>query len=318
MRKIKYLSPTALKQFESEPAEFYMTRLAEVKPPKIQQTRPMGVGSAFDAFVKSYLYDVFHGNAKGTEYELKTLFNTQVENDREWLWEAGKYAFEQYRDCGALADIVGVLRLGYNIKFESTVERVVSGVPLLGKPDLSMTLNNSVFILDWKVNGFCGKYNTSPAKYYVNVYGGRGHGTPHKKVLPRERDGVMICEYGLDEVNKDWASQTTTYTWCLGVPVGTPTICGIDQLACNGKKLTGEFPEIRVAQIRCLIDSEFQEQLIARYQKCWETAGSRDLMKEYLNSFDIDIDVLDEEADALGSLDKDDPVDALILNVTGR
>jgi hypothetical protein len=73
----------------------------------------MSVGSAFDAYVKSYMHQKIFGNnhPKAAVYELRTLFEAQVEeHNREFAWEAGKHVFDRYKDCGALADIMQEIR----------------------------------------------------------------------------------------------------------------------------------------------------------------------------------------------------------------
>lgn len=49
-----YLSPSAVQVFEKDPNEFFLKYLAVDRPPKEQQTQPMGVGSVFDAYPKMW------------------------------------------------------------------------------------------------------------------------------------------------------------------------------------------------------------------------------------------------------------------------
>ena len=56
MRKPEYLSPTSISLHEKDVDEFYSRYLADNKMPRMAQTQPMAIGSAFDAFCKSYLH----------------------------------------------------------------------------------------------------------------------------------------------------------------------------------------------------------------------------------------------------------------------
>jgi len=75
MRIPAYLSPSALGVFEKDREQYYLKYLADNRPPRMPQTEPMAVGSAFDAFVKSYLHHSLFGNhGKDNQYELNTIF----------------------------------------------------------------------------------------------------------------------------------------------------------------------------------------------------------------------------------------------------
>lgn len=291
MRELKYLSPTSVTQFFKEPKEFYLQRLAPVRPPKFQQTKPMAVGSSFDAYVKNYLYEKFIGKSIGTEYDLSMLLATQVDavhkhdparpdgGDRQWLYDAGAFCLASYRRSGALASLMQDLSVGYNIKFESTVQRIIQGVPLLGKPDLKMHVGDRVrsykdminadwgiYILDWKVNGYCSNSPKSPAKYYLKCMDGwdanqlkhsRSHGKEYSTgSVSKGTLETVDCQmfYGvpyvdsfkgedvyLEQVDGSWARQLATYSWIMGAKVGgTDLVVAIDQLACGNKTVTNK------------------------------------------------------------------------------
>jgi len=285
MRKIKYLSPTSIDKFYKDRQEFYLSYLADNRPGRLPQTRPMSIGSAFDAYVKSYLDQRLGINADG--FKLQEIFETQVEpHNRDWAFIHGKHAFDSYEFSGALALLVTeLLKADEQPVFEATVEKVIehNGVAInfLGKPDLSYKLSKLPIIYDWKVNGYCGKGNTSPKKQYMRVSDGwdidiappsRGSGGRHKDVQPMLMSGieVNIASY-LENVDKTWAKQLAIYGWLLGMPVGSKFIVGIDQLCC---KANVDKPLIRIANHRARISEAFQLELFANAHHVMTTVDS--------------------------------------------
>ena len=80
MREVKHLSPSSLSLFYKNREEFYIKYLSEERLQRDPQQQPMAAGSAVDAFIKSYLHNAIFGNyGKNNEYELKTIFDAQVE-----------------------------------------------------------------------------------------------------------------------------------------------------------------------------------------------------------------------------------------------
>jgi len=290
MREIKYLSPTSVKQFYSNRDEFYLQRLANNRPPRMPQTQPMSIGSAFDAYVKSYLHEKLFGR-KDPEFDLKNLLEQQVsEPHRVWATEHGQYVFNKYKECGALADLMIELELAtHEPRFEFTVEdrvpheSVVGGIPLLGKPDIYMiTKNGDHVIYDWKVNGYCGKRMTSPKKGYIkcrdtwpaDVYkNSRNNGDPHKDAQLLSIGGIMInAAMHFEHVDTDWANQLSTYAWVLGEEIGSPFIIGIEQL--TARPIGTHYPLIRVATHRGRVSEEYQRVFIAQIAHVWNSVQS--------------------------------------------
>ena len=276
MRKPQYMSPTSLRVFESAPEEYYLNYLADARPPRMAQTQPMSVGSAFDAYVKSYLHENLFGVVE-PEYELKTIFESQVEpQNRTWAWEAGANCFKQYKEMGALANLMLELSFAlHDPRFEFTVESNVShstrkdDVPILGKPDIYFFTEAGHVILDWKVNGYCSK--ASPKQGYVRIL---PSGKMHKSCQPQRMGGidVNIACY-LEAIDRGWADQLTSYGWVLGEDVGNKIIIGIDQLACDSSK-------IRVASHRGRVSADYQIQLFQRYADAWAVINSNHFFRE--------------------------------------
>lgn len=289
-KTIQYLSPTSISKFHDNLDEFYMIYLAPNRPPKLPQTKPMSVGSAFDAFVKSYLHEKLVG--KDPKFELQTLFEAQVESQyRDTAYPAGKHCFDEYTKQGALADLM--LEMQSTVgppRFEISVQGVVNGyregvtatregVTFLGKPDIFFTNSHGQnVILDWKVNGYYSNYGASPMSGYTKIRNDPKKSGNHKDCHLMMYNGVMInVGTYLELLNEDWARQLSIYGWLCGCEIGEEIVVGVDQLACR-------FGHIRVASHRLRVSSAYQWKVFADAQKIWEIVHSdhifRDLSRE--------------------------------------
>lgn len=268
MRHPEYLSPTSVKLFLENREDFYIRYLSDHKLPRDPQTQPMSVGSAFDAYVKSYLHEKLVG--KDEKFNLTTLFEAQVEpQNREWAWYAGKHAFEEYKSLGALSDLMIELEQASTTpRFEIEIRGNIDGVVILGKPDVFF-MNKSGYpvILDWKVNGYCGKSLTSPKPGYMRLRGDDKKSGHHKNAVPMIFQGMVIntASY-LEDIDNDWAVQLAAYGWLCGADVGQEFIAAIDQLAC-GPNGSGN-PKIRIAEHRLRISRTFQKQTFENFKLC--------------------------------------------------
>ena len=281
MREVKYLSPTSLTSFYEDRTEFYLRYISDHRPPRFPQTKPMSIGSAFDARVKSHLVKNLRGDP---EWDFDNLFQQQVESqNRDWALPASLYVFNAYVKSGALADLMLELEQAvHDPRFEFTVEDHVShvnfdtAIPFLGKPDVYfITKDGGQVIYDWKVNGFCGKSATSPRKGYVMVrdaYSGakesRGNGKPHKDSQILSVGGLDInVTHFLEDIDQSWAKQLSIYGWVLGEAIGSGFIVGIDQIVSKG--LQDPYPLLRVASFRSRISEDFQNKVYALAYAAW-------------------------------------------------
>ncbi len=303
--------------------EFYLKYLADHRPPRIPQTRPMSVGSAFDAYVKNYLVDKLMGLESKPEFELDTIFETQVEKqNRVWAKEAGAHVFECYKRSGALADLMVELSLAdAEPRFEFTVRRTIRDIPLLGKPDVwFITKKGMHIIMDWKVNGYCSRSAVSPRKGYVSLL----DGWDHKKMPPSRnhrgchRDasllliGGIVCNVAvfMEDVDKKWADQTCLYGWLMGEEIGSKFITGVDQIVA--KPATP--PILRVARHRTRVSATYQQQLWTRIEHVWDTIQSGHIFDELTReASDARCKVLNEYHKAY---DGDDPNEKWFQEVT--
>ena len=271
---MKFLSPTSIKLFNSDPETFYLRYLAKVKAKREPQTQPMAVGAAFDAFVKSYLYKSLFG--KEGDYELRSLFENQVEKHNwDWAWDAGGLVFNQYLKAGCVADLMIELNQAIGPpRFEFTVNSEVEGVPLLGKPDLFFINKlGARVIYDWKVNGYCSKALKSPMKGYVKLRD-QGKVKEYKDCHLHLFKGIMInLALFLEDGNKDWADQLVIYSWLLGEEVGSEEVVfGIDQI-CGG-------PRLRFATHRLRVKPEYQFNLIDLIKDVWGSIQENWIFKD--------------------------------------
>lgn len=301
------LSPTGVSLFEQDKDAFYLKYLAKQKPPRSKQTQPMAVGSAFDAYVKSFLYGKLVGY--DDKYQREALFESQVEShNRDWAKDAGEHCFLFYRDCGALDQILRELRGGIGKpRFEFEISGEIEGVPLLGKPDIFfMSKEGSRVVYDWKINGYCARNPVSPMRGYLRLFPGNKQ---HKDCAPMVVRGVEInvAEY-LEDLNPDWARQLAIYAWLLGEPVGSQmVIAGIDQIACKPDNVK---PALRVANHRLRISEEYQLGLLDRIKQIWAQVNSGHFFSEMtLEESQGRCQMLEDQAETLAS---DPEFDALL------
>jgi hypothetical protein len=237
----------------------------------------MAAGAAFDAFVKSYLFEKLFGKTED-RFKCRTIFLNQVEaQNRDWAWIAGRDLFNFYRDSGALADFLLELEQATgSVRFEFTLEDRVahtmdldseeSSIPLLGKPDCYFTTKGGVAVVpDWKVNGFLGKRPTSPKKGYLKAYPDQ---KMHREAQPLNAGGIDFnAACYMEDIDSNWAEQLAIYGWLMGEPVGSGFIAGIDQICGHRAKL-------RCAKHRLKISRDFQYQVYGRAKHCWDTIQS--------------------------------------------
>lgn len=319
MRKLKYLSPTAIDDWGNsgdmiKRTEFYLKRLADHRPPRLPQTQPMAVGSAFDAFVKSYLHFKLYGNygkmvdhkittaegkeiiERGPEFSLDLLFLVQVEpQNRKLAMLDGARCLELYRKCGALSDLLIEMQMAQGeVSFEITVEANIShecmvcDVPLLGKPDLSFVfiLDDVAYrvIFDWKVNGYYSKSMKSPEKGYLKCRDTWDHTickpsrggpiTQHKDVIIR-RIGNMAINGAIPFEQVN--KKFARQLTIYGWVMGASV--GSNQIMgieqLCGKPWPGpDGPLLRIASHRGMVSEKYQYELALHISEIWTSVQS--------------------------------------------
>ena len=294
----------------------------------------MAAGSAFDAYVKSYLAESLFGNAVPDELQRDYMLEVQVEQQwRDWGVKHGKLIFEQYLFSGALAGLLAEMaNAADEPRFESTVqahikhEKNIIGLTFLGKPDLYFITRDGAHVVDdWKVNGYCAKNAVSPKKGYVVCRDGwdsstakpsRNKNRPHKDAIIEVVNGISInAACPLEKIDEDWATQLAIYGWVLGEPVGSDFIVGIEQLVAkphNDSKL------IRVASHRARISPEFQLQVFERALHAWNCIKKGHIFEDMsLEDNNKKCSMLDEQHLAFAG-DPEDPNEAWFQEQAGR
>lgn len=265
MKEIKYLSPSSLKLFFSDIDQFYRQYLSDKQFDRMPQTKPMAIGSAFDARVKAYLYKELV-NGGDSRFDLVALFESQVEiQNRNEVWRDSDDLFNWYKKNG-MADLIRMMQGSlmeprFEFGITSHVKTSIGGVELNGRPDCYF-INKAGFpvILDWKVNGFYSNSKKSPAKGYVFSYPDM---KSHRDTIVREYQGIGISNFKIEETDKDWANQLSIYGWLLGNEVGKEIIVAVDQLV-------GMRGEPRMAQFRGKVSQQYQEEWFKTIHKVWD------------------------------------------------
>lgn len=303
MKEIKYLSPSAISTFEFSVEEYYLKYLCDIKISKEPQNQAMAVGSSFDCHCKAWLYKELFKNRDDVDnedkkYDLETLLKSQVDPVLlEWATQHGKYVFEQYKQSGALYDLLLELQKGVGVRFEFEVMGAVSGyregrtevlgdIVLMGKPDVSWSNSyDQHVILDFKVNGYASIYAVSPKPGYIRLRSaGKTDYKMHNNCRLRNHNGILINEACyLEDIDVGWARQLCIYSWLLGNPIGGEQVFAIDQVVCTPAGV-GCLPRIRIAEHRLLCRPEWQHKLYNRICEIWDIVHSdwifRDMSRE--------------------------------------
>lgn len=227
------ISPTALMLYMENLGEFTMKYLTQVRAPKLQQTKPMAVGSAFDAIVKEYIR---------VNLGLPVGGDLWAQVEVPGMEGIGKMIFEKYKASGALADLMLEIDRAGDLRYEFDLKgNTPKGVPIQGKPDLAWGNR----IIDWKVNGFLS--NASPKPGYVLD---RSTGKCHKDAIVVQ--GINVA----GKIDRSWGIQLRTYGWLLGLG---EFIGGIEQLVG---------PSVRCCSFRYRIGED--EELEKKYEACYD------------------------------------------------
>lgn len=278
MRIPKRISPSALAKFEKDRQGYFFTYLSEPRTERDPQSPPASVGSAFDAFVKGRL--MFHLFGEDTTEE---LFESQVESQcRDFARVAGKHVFDEYVAVGNYQRLLYMMEHAKEepqFEFDADIT-LDNGVVIAGKPDCRFIHRDGAHvILDWKVNGYCGKKSgVSPAKGFQIIRDGlnwpkpsRSNGKFHKYYDPSEFLGLEVNANPMFEYAQDWADQTTMYAWMMGEPVGdTQCVSIIEQIVAKpqGKGAKeGDAPLLRFATHVNRLDKAHQVALYERIAK---------------------------------------------------
>lgn len=272
MRVPEYISPSSLSKFYADRESYYIDYISDAKPGREPQNNHMAIGSAFDAFIKSYLHEKLIG--KDPKYEKETLFNMQVEpQNRDIAWKDAQIIFDKYLHEGCVADLlIDLNRCIGQPKFESEirgkVQKDIHNVTFLGRPDIYFLSHEACrVIFDWKVNGHYTRNPHSPMKGYTKLYD-NGQVKTHPDAFILKHKGINInVTHKLEDLKVDWADQFAIYAWLCGEPVGADFIVAVDQIVCDNTKTPRK---IRFAAHRMLVSAEYQHKLYDKAAKMWK------------------------------------------------
>lgn len=192
-----YISNSAFQKYWKDPEAYCIEYCLFNPPSRFAQTAPMMYGSAFDGYIKNYLYDKLYDKMH-PDFDLPKIIHDQCEpqfwdpNYEEEInghlikynpdldaFKWGEHLFNQYKKSGTLNDLMRVLDNASELpRFEFTVENSFKDMKLgcesdpdfilLGKPDLYFkTKEDEHIILDFKCNSIATARNTSPKKGYI-------------------------------------------------------------------------------------------------------------------------------------------------------
>src|SRR5690606_22735363 len=271
-------------------------------------------------------------------FEFEALFEAQVEShQRDISRDVGKYLFTRYRESGALNNLLLDMQEAVNEpRFEVEVRGVIggrregvmqsiSGVTFLGKPDVFyINQFGASVIVDWKVNGYYSKRKIYPMRgylrHYVPAITGEVINDPfnqkhvyqfhdkgrHKECYAGVFNGTIInLSLFLEDMNDDWATQLSVYSWLCGTQVGDQFIVGIDQICCAPIE-DSLYPEVSFAEHRLRVRTEYQHSIWALAQEIWQQCNGDHFFKELSKEeSQARCQILDERAKQLFPEDDD-------------
>lgn len=278
MRKPQYLSPSSMSKWAADPNGYYLRYFSESPPPGEPQTKPMSVGSAFDAYVKSFLYSELKLGSDPT-FQRDAIFEEQVEpHNRDFARKAGEHCFKMYSQVGALDALLldlgrskGPPRFEMDLRGKASFGHngVVRSVPFRVKPDLCyVNEHGATVIFDWKVNGYCGNPGVSPMKGFVRARRDGKFPWTHDDATLQTHKGMLVnVANSLEHYSEEWARQLSIGGWLFGQDVGSQFVCCIHQLACR-------LPTVTVAEHVCFVSATFQESLFASAAVMWDAINT--------------------------------------------
>jgi hypothetical protein len=269
-----YLSPSSLRAFEQQPNKFFLQRMSEDPMPYEPQGEAAAAGSAFDHEAKldfvtrkglerdhkaTLLKDATYHTGDKELARLNTLPYEQVSYelavDQQWrdlMRPVGKELFRIYKANGG--PNIGFVSVDVHRNFQ-LLGHSEGVVPLFMKLDTTVedSITHKVCPLDWKVTGYGSDSGASPKPGYMALYDKGVNKGAHKNYR------YDIC---IEEIDKWWASQLTTYCWGLGLPHTEEHIAYIDNMVIRPTS-------VRLARYRARVTIGYQSELRERYVRAW-------------------------------------------------
>jgi len=246
----KYLSPSALINFENMPYTSLLQRL--MKKPLITREpsgMPAKVGTAFDILVKDLLIKYRNCESDLPLEKIYDSLESEPKDEHDLAMMAGEQILQVYKQSGLVNSVEwkGV---------EKHTQIELDGVPLLGQLDGIVYDKEYGFNvpLDFKVKGY--NTPTSPTQGFRGLY-------KKEKWLPAHRK--FHDKLGAEEVSDMWALQFCVYGWLLGIPFGEEFPIYVHSPVYNTAKRI-----IVIADYRLIIGREFQYNVLNRFKTLWD------------------------------------------------
>lgn len=254
---MKYLSPSSFLKGLNCEHHLYLEKVKRVLGEEQPRTYSLAMctGTAFDIMVKGAL----NRRIKVAE-ELKQ----EIPPEYTAAIEVAKVLFECYNN-GPMQELrkegIGYGSIDQETEIQYYDAHSFPGVIhlwssiLYGKPDLTLTDGT---VLDWKCQGMFGS-GKQPVDGYVRCYlydksspfNGKDLGPTAKSDVP------------LEEINRDWATQTYLYARLLGHKVGAKLRAGIENVCVDKRDV------VRIASYRNPITPNFQSYTELKFHTIW-------------------------------------------------
>lgn len=256
---LSYLSPSSISLWMQSEEDFFVRYMTDV--PGFPQTSAMAVGSAFDACIKAYLTLWTSCGGEVASADHVALYQEYLADcvEPELIETArvhGIIVFNKFKETGALSNLLNDLQ-DSACEVLGKVERVVDGVPLLGKPDLSYVSRSQgcKVVDDWKCNGAMSKRAVSPTPGYIDLFPSRDM---HKKC--DLKNGVNMLD-----IHESYQIQMVIYKLLTDAE-----IVGITQLVFGASDVeAGVIGECRVALHRHRVSAELERFVMDRAKELW-------------------------------------------------
>lgn len=263
---IRHLSPSALKMWLTDREGWFLRYGCKHNSPT---TRPMMIGTAFDARCKLGIY-----NCLGRPEEGAAVYEAcirEVASDSS-LVDIGEQLWDAYKQCG-LVQLLTELSAGSRVLMEADLTRTIvrdgRSVTIKGKPDLHWYDADGILnVLDWKVNGY-GKGISPNAGYWWDSRTGAAY-----------RGAGQVTPLG----SPDYMRQVATYGWLIPETLDAmrPMVGHIHQILWHPTR------GLRVAWFRHTIDVAYQATLWDEYMGAWENIMDGRVFTDLTELEDVD------------------------------
>ena len=290
----KFLSPSCIGSYFRDWDGWYDRYI--LRMPSEPQSPAMGLGSAFDAFVKWGIVErLGKGRCEFPYDSLEECYEDQVAKHLD-IEAVAKEIYDDYVDKGMMRRLFNRRRDGklVHAKMECLTLADVklsdgTVVTIGGYPDAILTYENGKrYILDWKINGYFSKRRVGIGKGAVFVC---GNCTGREKIKRKT-----------DFSDTAWNTQLTIYSICEDVDNAI-----IHQAAfAESKALSSdELPSKAVLDNKPLSeDKTTNKNVIDRTARWAEFEGSVEDKTDTMNKIEIVSKALVEEKDARGQFKK--------------